>query len=124
MGGGYKKTPKVSKKCLSLVVCVLNLELLSSSTHAPLRHSRSIGLAAASYEINDDPVFQDYNTGLGFAYALALTIRLWKRVPRQNYCLDSLIYLLKKVFSFKPNMLEHSRVLKLSAVHCIWLRPV
>ncbi|CAL1148821.1 unnamed protein product [Cladocopium goreaui] len=38
------------------------------------------GHASASYEINDDPVFQDYNSGLGFAYCLALTIRLFKKV--------------------------------------------
>ncbi|CAL1143856.1 unnamed protein product [Cladocopium goreaui] len=36
------------------------------------------GFAAASFEYNDDPIFQNMLTGLGFAYGLACTIRLYK----------------------------------------------
>ncbi|CAE7735215.1 unnamed protein product [Symbiodinium necroappetens] len=39
---------------------------------------RSMDLKAASFEMNDDPVTEDIQSGLGFAYGLALTLRLFR----------------------------------------------
>ena len=39
---------------------------------------RQYGFAAASFEYNDDPKFQNMLTGIGFAYGLSCTIRLYK----------------------------------------------
>ncbi|CAJ1376229.1 unnamed protein product [Effrenium voratum] len=36
------------------------------------------GFTSASFEVQDDGVFQNILTGLGFAYGLALTLRLYK----------------------------------------------
>ena len=40
-------------------------------------HCRKYGFRAASYELNDDGVFQNILTGLGFAYVLSQTLRLY-----------------------------------------------
>jgi hypothetical protein len=45
---------------------------------------RQYGFAAASFEYNDDPIFQNMLTGLGFAYGLACTIRLYKAATCQH----------------------------------------
>lgn len=42
--------------------------------------TRRLGLAAATYEINDDSVYQNMLDPLGFCFALSLCIRLFKKV--------------------------------------------
>ena len=39
--------------------------------------SRRMGASAVSFEIEDDPKFQDILSGIGFAYGLAITLRLY-----------------------------------------------
>ena len=39
---------------------------------------RRMGAAAMSYEVEDDSKFQDILGGIGFAYGLALTLRLYR----------------------------------------------
>ena len=43
-------------------------------------------LKAASFEMNDDPVTEDILSGLGFAYGLALTLRLFRKVAWPCSC--------------------------------------
>lgn len=45
---------------------------------------RSMGCSAASFELEDRPVFEDIMTGIGFAYLLGLVSRLWKSDFRQH----------------------------------------
>lgn len=42
--------------------------------------TRRLGYAAATYEIEDDAVFQNMLDPLGFCFALSLCIRLFKKV--------------------------------------------
>ena len=51
-------------------------KMLQTVPHDP--SFRQYGFAAASFEYNDDPIFQNMLTGIGFAYGLACTIRLYK----------------------------------------------
>ena len=44
---------------------------------------RRYGMLAATYEINDDPVYQDMLNPLGFSFALSLCLRLYKQVPKK-----------------------------------------
>ena len=51
--------------------------ILTCHSQAPSTR-RSLGFAAASFELNDRAVYEDYLSGIGFAYSLAL----WARVCR------------------------------------------
>jgi len=46
------------------------------STIPTLRRGRALGLDAASFEVSDRPLQEDFLTGIGFAYALALLARV------------------------------------------------
>ena len=45
---------------------------------------RSMGFAAASFEIGDRPIFEDFMGGIGFAYAISLAARLHSIVTWTN----------------------------------------
>ena len=50
----------------------------------PKTLSRRNGLDSLSFEINDDPEAQNILTGVGYAYGLALTLRLFARAACQK----------------------------------------
>lgn len=56
------------------------MRFMSNIPIFPKRLCRNRGLPSASFEINDDPKYQDYISSLGFAYAVSMTLRLWKLV--------------------------------------------
>ena len=51
---------------------------------------RTKGFNAASFEISDNPIYQDILSGLGYAYGLALTLRLCLTAAckQQRFTLD------------------------------------
>ena len=49
---------------------------------------RKYGFSAASFEYNADHVLQNILTGVGFAYGLALTLRLYKHATCQHAALQ------------------------------------
>jgi len=42
---------------------------------------RYYGLGASTFEINDDPIYQDMLSPMGFCFALSLCVRLFKQAP-------------------------------------------
>ena len=50
---------------------------------------RNLGFSAASYELNDDPVVENILSGIGFAYGLSLTLRLFRKVSGQQFIKES-----------------------------------
>ena len=50
----------------------------NSISDARVYACRASGALAASFEVKDDPVAQDILSGLGFAYGLSLTLRLFR----------------------------------------------
>lgn len=57
-------------------------ELKDQSKHVLL--GRKLGYTAASFEINDRPLYENFMDGLGFAYALGLAARLCHTAPRRK----------------------------------------
>ena len=76
---------------------------------------RRYGMAAATFEINDDSVYQDMLNPLGFSFALSLCLRLYKQVPRKLVATSNLFYhyVLSDIFECFPTIHANQLMLPL-----------
>ena len=73
---GIRNCHFVQAKCNACPQVIIRTVMHSSAKHVPT-HRRMMGEKAASFEIDDRPIFENFMNGIGFAYAVSLISRLF-----------------------------------------------